>query len=74
MLDDPQVQHLQSFATLKHPTEGEIVTPRRPVLIDGEREDPALAPPTLGEHTGAVLQELGYDEPAIAKLRADKVI
>jgi len=74
VLDDPQVKHLQSFATLRHPTEGEIVTPRRPVLIDGERKDPNLAPPTLGEHTSAILSDLGYDEAGIAELRADKVI
>ena len=74
VLEDPQVKHLGSFATLKHPTEGDITAPRRPVLIDGERKDAELAPPTLGEHTGAVLAELGYDEAAVARLRADKVI
>jgi formyl-CoA transferase len=74
VLEDPQVKHLQSFATLKHPTEGELTMPRRPVRIDGERSDTELAPPTLGEHTDAVLSELGYDGTAVAKLRTDKII
>jgi crotonobetainyl-CoA:carnitine CoA-transferase CaiB-like acyl-CoA transferase len=44
------------------------------VLIDGARGATELAAPTLGEHTGAVLDELGYDEAAIGKLRDAKVI
>jgi crotonobetainyl-CoA:carnitine CoA-transferase CaiB-like acyl-CoA transferase len=33
-----------------------------------------LPAPTLGEHTDAVLAELGYDENKIAELRAASVI
>jgi crotonobetainyl-CoA:carnitine CoA-transferase CaiB-like acyl-CoA transferase len=32
------------------------------------------APPLLGEHTGEVLGELGYDEARIAELQELKVI
>jgi formyl-CoA transferase len=74
VIDDPQVRHLGTFHTLHHPTEGPITAIRRPVLIDGERDPSGLAAPTLGEHTGAVLAELGYDETAIGKLRDAKVI
>jgi crotonobetainyl-CoA:carnitine CoA-transferase CaiB-like acyl-CoA transferase len=74
VLQDPQVRHLQTFYTLRHPTEGDITAIRRPVRIDGERNDAELAPPTLGEHTDAVLAELGYDDAEIAKLRAAAVI
>jgi formyl-CoA transferase len=44
------------------------------VLIDGERAERALPAPTLGEHTDAVLAELGYDESEIAALRAASVV
>jgi formyl-CoA transferase len=74
VIDDPQVRHLGTFHTLNHPTEGAITAIHRPVLIDGARGATELAAPTLGEHTGAVLDELGYDEAAIGKLRDAKVI
>jgi len=74
VLDDPQVRHLGTFYRQHHPTEGEITAIHRPVLIDGEREERALPAPTLGEHTAAVLAELGYDDNEIAALRAASVI
>ena len=74
VLDDPQVHHLGTFRTLTHPTEGAITAIRRPVLIDGERDATDLAAPTLGQHTEAVLAELGYDAVAIARLKDAKVI
>jgi crotonobetainyl-CoA:carnitine CoA-transferase CaiB-like acyl-CoA transferase len=74
VLDDPQVRHLGTFYRQAHPTEGDITAIHRPVLIDGAREERALPAPTLGEHTEAVLAELGYDENKIAELRAASVI
>jgi crotonobetainyl-CoA:carnitine CoA-transferase CaiB-like acyl-CoA transferase len=72
--DDPQVRHLGTFYRQQHPTEGEITAIHRPVLIDGERTERVLPAPTLGEHTDAILAELGYDENEIAELRAASVI
>lgn len=74
VIDDPQVKHLETFRTLRHPTEGETVSIRRPVRIDGGRDGSDLPAPTLGQHTGEVLLELGYDEAGIAKLRTASVI
>jgi formyl-CoA transferase len=31
-------------------------------------------PPRFGEHTDVVLRDLGYDDAAIAALRAEKII
>jgi crotonobetainyl-CoA:carnitine CoA-transferase CaiB-like acyl-CoA transferase len=74
VLDDPQVRHLGTFYRQQHPTEGEIVAIHRPVLFDGTREECPLPAPTLGEHTEAVLAELGYDLDEIAELRSASVI
>jgi len=74
VFDDPQVRHLGSFARLQHPREGEIFVVSPPVLFDRQRPGEMRAPPVLGEHTDEVLQELGLDGDAIARLKSDKVI
>jgi formyl-CoA transferase len=45
-----------------------------PVRFDGERADASLPPPALGEHSEAVLTELGLSGEQIAKLRAAGVV
>ena len=47
---------------------------RAPLRLSGTPLAPALPPPLLGEHTAAVLAELGYDQAAIDDLRATEVI
>jgi crotonobetainyl-CoA:carnitine CoA-transferase CaiB-like acyl-CoA transferase len=58
-LADPQIEALQTFYSVVHPQMGEVVSIRRPVLIDGERSVADLPPPVLGEHNGAVLDPAG---------------
>jgi crotonobetainyl-CoA:carnitine CoA-transferase CaiB-like acyl-CoA transferase len=57
---------------------GSPVGPLPALLPPGQWDDgegPRMGPvPTLGEHTDALLAELGYDADAIAALRAARAI
>ncbi len=67
---DPQVRHLGTFYEIEHPTQGPQKGIRPPVRFDGERGPVRSAAPTLGEHTEAVLAELGIGGQEITRLRA----
>ena len=45
-----------------------------PFTMDGHRLGVRLQPPTMGEHTTALLSALGYDDAAIAALRRDGAV
>ena len=69
---DPQVRELGLVRDLAHPTLGPMRLVGSAVRMGAP--DRASAPPLLGEHTGAVLRELGYTDDEIAALTTDKVI
>ena len=71
---DPQVRHLGMAAPVDHPALGRIDLVGQPITLS--RTPWALRSPTpeAGEHTDAVLRELGYDADAIARLRDDGVV
>jgi formyl-CoA transferase len=71
---DPQVQHLHAFYQVEHPREGVVWGVYPPLRFDGARPAQMTPPPTLGEHTEAVLQELGFSAAEIAELRTRKVV
>jgi crotonobetainyl-CoA:carnitine CoA-transferase CaiB-like acyl-CoA transferase len=74
LLAHPQVEALAAISEIDHPTAGRIKTVR-PVARFSETPDSIrLPPPTLGQHTAEILHGLGFDQPAIARLRADAII
>jgi crotonobetainyl-CoA:carnitine CoA-transferase CaiB-like acyl-CoA transferase len=73
-MDDPAVRHHDMVHEYAHPDVGRLRVMGQPlVFADTPARDPG-PPPTLGQHTDAVLAELGYDAAAITDLRARKVI
>ncbi|CAN5775541.1 CoA transferase [soil metagenome] len=67
VLADPQIQHNEMVVTTRHPAAGKVRGIGSPLRVDGR---PALSErpsPTLGEHSRAVLSELGA-EPAVVDM------
>jgi formyl-CoA transferase len=66
--DHSQVQHRALRQTMDHPTAGSVETIGFPVKYD--RLEPTISrhPPLLGEHSRAVLADLGYEESDISSL------
>jgi crotonobetainyl-CoA:carnitine CoA-transferase CaiB-like acyl-CoA transferase len=74
VFDDPQVRHLRMAAPVHHPRLGDIAVVAQPVELTRTPSSIRTATPEKGEHTEEVLCGLGYDERAIARLRAAKVV
>lgn len=69
-LDDPQLRARDMILEEEHPLYGRVTTLGSPIKLSAT--PPAMRRPgaTFGQHTDAVLRELGYDDAAIAELRA----
>jgi crotonobetainyl-CoA:carnitine CoA-transferase CaiB-like acyl-CoA transferase len=72
-LDNPFVTGRGRLQTLPHPVRGSYRMVAPPVRCAGE-EAPARPAPGLGEHTEALLKELGYDDRRIRALREARAI
>ncbi|MGH9172772.1 MAG: CaiB/BaiF CoA transferase family protein [Vicinamibacterales bacterium] len=71
---DPQIAARQMVAEVDHPTVGRAKVIGSPVKLSDTPASVRTAPPVLGQHTGAVLGELGYDRETIDGFRAAGVI
>ncbi len=73
-LAHPQHRARNFIVELDHPLVGAVRSMGNPVNMSATPVSYRLAPPMLGQHTGEILSELGYDEAAIEALRTNKVI
>ncbi|MCT9070464.1 CaiB/BaiF CoA transferase family protein [Cupriavidus gilardii] len=70
----PQLAANGMLQTVPHPTLGGIRMPGFPINSARENARPARPAPACGEHTEAVLGQLGYSGDDIARLRASGAI
>ncbi|OGL24721.1 MAG: formyl-CoA transferase [Candidatus Rokubacteria bacterium RIFCSPLOWO2_12_FULL_73_47] len=69
VFEDPQVRHLGLAQPVRHPTHGEIQVQGLPTALSRTPGAVRLPAPGHGEHTDAILAELGYTPAEIAELR-----
>jgi crotonobetainyl-CoA:carnitine CoA-transferase CaiB-like acyl-CoA transferase len=73
-LQHPQVLARGMVAELDHPTAGRLRAVASPVKLSSHPPTVRTAPPIQGEHTDAVLGQMGHGPAAIERLRATGVI
>ena len=73
ILKDPQAHALDVFAEIDYPR-GKKLMVRTPVDLADTPLPPYEKAPKIGENTVEVLKSLGYDDAAIEKLMAEKVV
>lgn len=72
---EPQVRHLGIARPVRHPALGDIKVVGQPINMSASPQPEWLSPtPEQGQHTDEVLRGLGYDDTAIAALRAGGVV
>jgi crotonobetainyl-CoA:carnitine CoA-transferase CaiB-like acyl-CoA transferase len=72
--EDEQTAVLGMLANLAHPRIPDLRVIDMPVSEGGARASLRHPPPLLGEHTDAVLADLGYADEEVRRLRADGAV
>jgi len=73
LFDDPHLNATGGLAPVRMNDGSLSKVPLMPFTMGGERPGIRLQPPLLGEHTDALLREIGYGDADIERLRREKV-
>jgi crotonobetainyl-CoA:carnitine CoA-transferase CaiB-like acyl-CoA transferase len=74
MFDDPQVKHVGIAQPVKTKDKKSMTMLGQPVALSRTPSKLAAAPPSIGQHTNAVLKEFGFNAKQIAALRKAEAI
>ena len=74
MFEDPQVQHLGVAQTLQTDPFGETQALAQPFALTRTPSSFAAAPPTRGQHTDELLEELGFSAEECEELKKASVV
>ena len=73
LLDDPSLNASGMISTVVHPERGEFKTVGCPLVLS-DTPVTIVASPLLGEHSAAILREIGHVGPSVAELQAAGVL
>lgn len=74
LFNDPQLNEGNSLLTTTLPDGTITKLPKTPIEYEGADIALRMNPPSIGEHTKAILQSIGYSEEEIEKFNQQKII
>ncbi len=74
VFSDPQVLHREMVVEVEHPKLGKLPLTGMPIKFSRTPAGIRRPPPLLGQHTGEILEEMGYSPREIEALRGQGVI
>lgn len=74
VLEHPQIKARDMVWSMEHSTVGTVRALGNPMKFSRTPAAPMNAAPSLGQHSGDILKELGYSETEIEELRSDGAV